>query len=120
MSLGGNAGFQCQFDRSQHFLLVVLQHERQDLGHFSVSARAAQELALQLPEGHGHLRERCTIAQCSRLALDHCQIMPPVVDRPPAGVVGSIDDPAVFAHDLTLGGDHDTIRVNPQADRTCG
>ena len=46
--------------------------------------------------------------------------MPPVIDRSPAGMMGSIDDPAVLAHELTLGGDHDPIGVNPQADRAVG
>lgn len=95
----------------------MLEHKGEDLGHLSVSARAAQELTLELPERIGHLRERGTIAQGTRLALDHRQIMPPVIDRPPAGVMGSIDDPPVCAQDLTLSRDHDPIGVNLQADR---
>jgi hypothetical protein len=71
VGLGCNAGFQRQFDCTQHGLLVMLQHERQDLSHLSVSARAAQEPALKLPERIGHLSERSTIAQGSGLALDH-------------------------------------------------
>ena len=95
----------------------MLEHKGEDLGHLPVSAKAAQDLALKLPERIGHLGERGTIAQGSGLALDHRQIMPPVIDRSPAGMMGSIDDPAVLAHELTLGGDHDPRRVNPQADR---
>ena len=55
VDLRGNAGLKRQFDRVEHGLLVVLQHERQDLGHLSIAARAAQELALQQLEGLGQL-----------------------------------------------------------------
>ena len=98
----------------------MLENKGKDLGHLSVSARAAQELTLELPERIGHVRKRGSIAQGTRLALDHRQIMPPVIDRPAAGIMGSIDDPPVLAHELTLGGDHDPRRVNPQADRAVG
>ncbi len=109
-----------RIDRAQHGVLVVLENKGEDLSHFPVSARPARELALELPERIGHVRERGTIAQGSGLALDHRQIMPPVIDRSPAGMMRSIDDPAVLAQDLPLGGDHDSIGVNPQADRAVG
>ena len=64
---------------------------------FPCLRRAAQELTLKLPERIGHLCERGTVAQGSGLALDPSQIMPPVIDRSSAVLVGSIDDPAVLA-----------------------
>ena len=53
MGLGGNARLQRQLDRTQHRLLVMLQHQRQDLGHLPVPAGPTQKLALQLLEGLG-------------------------------------------------------------------
>jgi hypothetical protein len=46
MSLGSDACLKRQFDRAQHRLLVMLQHERQDLGHLPITAGAPQKLAL--------------------------------------------------------------------------
>ena len=109
-----------QLDRAQHRLLVVLQHERQDLDHLPSPPGRRRSWPCKLPERIGHLGERRTVAQGAGLALDHRQIMPPVIDRSPAVVMGSIDDPAVLAQDLTLGGDDDPLGVNPQADRAVG
>src|ERR1700741_1874381 len=72
---------------------------------------------LQAPEGFGHLEEGRAIAQGAGLALDDCPVMPPVIDRLAQVIVGTLDDPRVFAQDLSLGGDDDPLRVDPQADR---
>jgi len=61
--LGSDARLKCQFNRAKHRLFVMLQHERQDLGHLAIAAGAAQKLALQLLECLGKLRERCAIAR---------------------------------------------------------
>ena len=75
---------------------------------------------MQLLEGVGQLRERRAIAQRSGLVLDHRQIMPPVIDRPPAGVVRPVDYPGMLAQDLTLGGHDDPLGIDPDADRPVG
>jgi hypothetical protein len=101
-------------------VLIVLQHQRQDLDHFPVTARRAQKLLLKPPEVLWQLQERRAIAQRSRLALDHCEIVAPVIDRAPRAIVRSLDDAPVFAHDLALGDDEEAIRIDPQAHRTIG
>ena len=83
MGLGRNAGFQRQLDGAEHRLLIVLQHQGEDLHHLPVAARVLEQMALQLPEGIRHLGERRAIAQGAGLALDDRQIVPPVVDRSP-------------------------------------
>ena len=75
VGLGSNARLKRQFARAKHGLFVVLQDERQDLGHLSIAAGATQELALQLLERIGQLRERRAVPQRPRLALDHRQII---------------------------------------------
>lgn len=35
-------------------------------------------------------------------------------------VVGAVDDPAMFAHDLTFRGDDDVVGIDPQAHRSIG
>ena len=120
VGLGGDARLKRQLDRAKHRLLIMLQHQRQDLGHLPITAGAPQELALQLLEGLGQLRERRAIAQCSGLALDHRQIVPPVIDRLPTGVVGPVDDPGMLAQELTLGGHDDPLGIDPDADRAVG
>ena len=120
MGLGGNTGLKCQFDGTEHGLFIVLQNEGQDLHHLPVTAGTLEEMALQLPERFGHLGEGRPVTQGAGLALDHRQIVPPVVDRPPRQVMGSFDDPRMLAQDLALGGDDDPFRVDPQADRPVG
>jgi len=56
--LGSDARLKCQFHRAKHSLFVVLQHERQDLGHLAIAAGAAQQLDRQLLERIGQLREQ--------------------------------------------------------------
>src|SRR3546814_9627336 len=47
-------------------------------------------------------------------------VMPPVIDGPPWLVMGPLDDPAMLAQDLALGGDDEPVRVDPQAHRPVG
>src|SRR3546814_2063398 len=68
----------------------------------------------------GKLKERCSVAQGSRLALDDRQIMPPVIDRVPGAIMGSIDDALMFAYDLPLGDNQEAIGINAQADGPIG
>ena len=80
MGLGGNPCLQSQLDRAENRLLIMLQHQCQNLDHLPVPARALEQGPLELPEGIGHLYERRSIAQGTRLALDDREIMPPVID----------------------------------------
>jgi len=98
----------------------MLQDKRQDLHHLPVTAWALEEMALQLPESVGQLGKRRPVAQGAGLALDHGQIMPPVIDRSPWQVMGAFDDPGMLAQNLPLGGDDDPLRVDPQAHRPVG
>ena len=55
------------------------------------------------------------------LALNDCQIVPPVVNRCCAlPFVGAGKNAAMLAHDLPLGDDDDALGIHPQADRTIG
>ena len=103
VGLGGDTGLQSQLDRAQHSPLVVMQNERQDLDHLPVAAWSLKQMTLQLPEGFGHLEKGCTIAQGTWLALDHRQIMPPVIDCASRLVMGALDEPGMFAPDLAFG-----------------
>jgi len=120
VGLGRNAGFERQFDGAKHRLLVVLQDEREDLDHLPVAARPLEKMALQLPERIGQLGEGRTIAQGTRLALDHRQVVPPVVDRPSRQVVRAFDDLIMLAQDMAFGGDDDPVGIDAQADRPVG
>ena len=57
MGLGRNTGFKCQLDGAQHRLFIVVQHQGQDIDHFSVPAGLAQHLCLQHTEGFGSTRK---------------------------------------------------------------
>jgi hypothetical protein len=88
--------------------------------HLPVTTGAAQQLALQLLERLGHLRKRRTIAQRFRLALDHRQIMPPVIDGSPGQVVRPFDDPGMLAQDLPFCRHNNPLGIDPDAERTVG
>ena len=117
MGLGRHAGCQGHFNRSQHGLLIVMQDERQNVDHLAVAARFAQHLILQLPEGLGQFREWRTIAQGPRLALDHSQIVPPVVDCSWWQMVTALDQAFMFTQDLALGSHDNPFGVDPKTDR---
>ena len=97
MGLGRNACFQRQFDRAQHRLLIVMQNQREDIDHLPVAAGVFEQVRLQLPEGIGHLGEGGAIAQGSGLALEHRQVMPPVIDCLAPQVMRAGDKPPMFA-----------------------
>src|SRR5271155_2757532 len=46
--------------------------------------------------------------------------MPPIIDRPPWQVMGSLYNPRMLAQDLPFGSDNDPFWVNPQAHRPIG
>src|SRR3546814_17478719 len=72
-------------------------------------------MPLQLPEGFGHFQEWRSIAQSVRLALNNCQIVPPVIDRLPRLLVRAVDNSVVLAQDWPLGRDDQPIGIDPQA-----
>ena len=115
MSLGCNAGLQSKLDGTKYRLLIMMQHQSQDLGHLPVAARPLEHQPLQLPERFRHLGERRLIAQGTGLALDDRQIVPPVIDCSPSQVMGTLDDPGMSAQELAFGHNDDLVRVNPQA-----
>lgn len=52
MGLGRQPGFQSHFDRGLHRLLIMLQDQRQDFGHYPIAAKgAAWPLAAPLLAG---------------------------------------------------------------------
>ena len=75
---------------------------------------------MQSPQGGRQFGEGRSIAQGARLALDDRQIVPPVVDGASRQMVGSLDDPWMFAQDPPLGGHDDALGIDPHADRTVG
>lgn len=94
----------------------MVRNQSQDLNPLVVTARAAQPLGLQLPEGFGHLGEGRAIAQGIWLALDDSEIVPPVIECPPRLVMGPIDDTGMFTQDhLQNSGGH--CPVNQTAPR---
>ena len=98
----------------------MVQDERQDLDHFPVTARIAQQMTLQPLEGLGQFEDRRAVAQGPRFALDHRQIMAPVIDGVPRTIMGSVYDALMFAYDLSLGDDQEAVGIDPQADRPIG
>ena len=56
----------------------------------------------------------------ARFALDHRQIVPPIVAGATRDVVGALDDAGVLAHDLALGHHDQPLGIHPQADRSVG
>ena len=79
-----------------------------------------EELGLELAERLRQLGEGCAVAQRPRLALDHRQVVPPVVDGAAGNVVRALDDPGVLAHDLALGHHDEAVGIDPQAHRSVG
>ena len=62
MRLGRHASLQRLFQGAQHVLLVMMQHQQQDLDHLTIAAGLAQHLPLQLTERLWHFDEGRTIA----------------------------------------------------------
>jgi len=106
----------------------MLKNQREDLRHLSIATLASEQVALQASEAVRHLDEGSPITQGTWLALDHGEVMPPVIDRLPRQTVGSRDDsvmltqdlPLVLTQDLPLGDDDDLLWVGSQADRLVG
>lgn len=54
------------------------------------------------------------------LALQHRQVVAPVIDGLPSAMVVALDQALVFTDDLAFGSDHQAVRVDPQAHRPVG
>ena len=76
-----------EFDGGEHDLLVMLEDQGQDLHHLAVTARPLEQMLLQGPERRRHLGEGRAVAQGAGLALDHGQIMPPVIEGPALAIM---------------------------------
>jgi hypothetical protein len=121
MRLGRDASLQRQFDGGEHGLFVVLENESQDLDHLAVAAWRLKHALLQSPEGRRQLGEGRAIAQGSGLALNDRQIMPPVENGGRTlAFMGAGKNAAMFADDLSLGGDNDAFGIDSYADRAIG
>ena len=101
-------------------LFVVLKDEGQDIDHLSIATRLLERVLLQDPECIGKLDELCVVAKSTELTLHHRQIVTPVIDGLSWPIMGTIDDATVLADDLAFCGDHDTIRIDPEAHRSIG
>src|SRR5580704_4416251 len=121
MRLRRHASLQCEFDGSEHGLLVMLEDESQNLDHLAVTARRLKHALLQSSEGRRQFDEGGAIAQGSGLALNDRQIVPPIENgRRTLSLVRAGEDSAVFADDLPFGDDDDTLGIDPHADRAIG
>ena len=103
MRLGRYTRIQSQFHSPEYDLFVVMKDESKDIGHLTITTRAAEHLVLQLPKGQRQFQKGRTIAQGTGLALDDGKVMPPVVNRPRRLVVAAFYDPRMFAEDIALG-----------------
>ena len=102
MGLGWHAFGQGQFNGGENGLLIVLEHQGEDIDHLAVTAGLAQHMILQLSEGRRQFEEGSAIPKRPRLALDDCQIVPPIVNRPGRQMVAALDHTSMFAQDVTL------------------
>src|SRR5690606_6366871 len=106
-------------DRCEHRLFVMMENQSQNLDHLPVTARLAQQGVLELPEAFGHLGKRGAIAQSSWLALDHRQIMAPVINGVSLPMM-PLDNPHVLADRLAFSDNDNTIWIDPVADWSVG
>ena len=99
----------------------MLEDESQNLDHLAVAAWRLEHALLQSSEGEREFGEWRAIAQGSRLALQDRQIVPPIENGGRAlALVGEGKNAAMFADDLSLGGDNDAFGIDPYTDRTIG
>ena len=98
-------------------MLIMVQHQGQDIDHLTITTGLTQHLCLQQAEGLGHPRKGSTIAQGAGVALNDRQIMAPIVDDPPRLVVRPLNDTLMRANDMPLRHNNQTPGVNAQADR---
>ncbi len=116
MGFGRDTLGQGQFHGAQHCLFIMMQNQRQDIDHLTIATGAAQHLLLQLPEGQRQFDKRRPIAQCSRLALEDRQIVPPVIDGVRRQVMRALDQPLMLTQDLPLASNYQTVGIDPQAE----
>ena len=69
VGLRRHAGFQGQFDGREHGLLVMLEHQGQDLDHLAVATWRLEEVLLQYPEGVRRFGKGCAVPQGTGFAL---------------------------------------------------
>ncbi len=90
----------------------MMKDKGEDLDHFPVAAWTLEKMLLQASEGLRQIDEGRVVAQGARLALEHRQIMAPVINRSSRQMMGALDDPRMFAQDLPFRGDDDPLRVD--------
>src|SRR5271168_2787308 len=99
----------------------MLEDESQNLDHLAVAARRLEHALLQSSEGGRQFGERRAVTQGSWLALNDRQIVPPVVNGGRTlALVGAGKNAAMFADDLSLGGDNNAFGIDSYANWTIG
>lgn len=78
-----HARIQRHFHRAKHGLFVMVEHQGQDVDHLAVTTWPTQHMILQLQEPFWHLNEGRPVAQRAGFALNHRQIMVPVINNAP-------------------------------------
>ena len=97
MGLAGCPCLQRELDRSQHHLLIMMQYQSQYLDHLPPAAGLASQRRLQLFEGRWQLGKGSPIAQGTRFALYHRQVVVPVIDGLPS-IMAAVDDSLVLTN----------------------
>lgn len=120
MLLGDGAGLEGQLNRAQHRLLIVMQHERQDLNHLPVPTGALEQHRLESFEAVWQLDERRAIAKRPWLSLDDRQIVTPIVDGTPRSVMAAGNQSQMLYHTLAFGGDDESLGVHANTHRAIG
>ena len=92
MGFGWNASLQRHLHSQKHGPLIVLQDERQDVDHLTITTLLLEQMLLQIPERIGKFSKRCSVAQGAGFALDDGQIVPPVIDRLAWSIMRPIDN----------------------------
>ena len=104
---------QRQFDGTQHRIFIMVQNEGKNLHHLPVAPGLLEKMLLQPPERFRQFGERRAVTQGARLALDHREIVAPIIDGAAGQMMRPLDEPRVFADDLPFGNDNDAVWINP-------
>ena len=82
MRLCRHAIAQGQLDSAQNGLLIVVENQGEDLHHLPVAPCLPEQMLLQPLESLWQFDKRRAVPQGARLALDHRQIVAPIVNCP--------------------------------------
>ena len=91
----------------------MVQGEGKNLHHLPVAPGLLEKVLLQPFERFRQFGERRAITQSSRLALDHREIVAPIIDGTAGQMMRPLDEPRVFADDMSFGNNNDAVRISP-------